>query len=186
MLKKGIIVQCSRDTGDFISTIFVIPKSDVSYRMMLNLKRLYKPVEYHHFKIDSLLSAARMMRFNYYMCTFDVKDAYYCVKMSEFYTKYLEFRWKGKHFAFQCFPNGLSSAPRLFTKIMKAAFLHLRTSGHESVVYIDDAFLKAITFQSCCENVEATVKLLVDLGFIIHPEKSQLLPSQEIVFLGFI
>ena len=32
----------------------------------------------------------------------------------------------------------------------------------------------------------ASVKLITNLGFFIHPEKSKLFPSQMIEFLGFI
>ena len=32
----------------------------------------------------------------------------------------------------------------------------------------------------------ATIKLLQDLGFVIHPEKSVLIPTQKLTFLGFV
>jgi hypothetical protein len=37
----------------------------------------------------------------------------------------------------------------------------------------------------CRENVRATVNLLTKLGFVLHPEKCNLVPSTEIKFLGF-
>ena len=51
--------------------------------------------------------------------------------------------------------------------------------------YIDDIYLKADTYQSCCESVTACVQLLNKLGFVIHPEKSILTPTKSLEFLGF-
>ena len=42
------------------------------------------------------------------------------------------------------------------------------------------------TFEECFDTVQNTVKLLHELGFVIHPDKSVFMPSQNIVFLGFI
>ena len=42
------------------------------------------------------------------------------------------------------------------------------------------------SLQLCQNNVWATDKLLWDLRFHIHPDKSVLIPSQKLEFLGFI
>ena len=84
------------------------------------------------------------------------------------------------------FPNGLSSCPRQFTKLMKPVYSTLRKQSFESVAYLDDSFLKAATFSECANNVKASVTLLKSLGFVIHPDKSVLLPTQKLTFLGFV
>ena len=53
------------------------------------------------------------------------------------------------------------------------------------MTYIDDSLLKSDTFSECQDNILDTVKLVDDLGFTIHPEKSVLFPTQEIVFCWF-
>ena len=83
-------------------------------------------------------------------------------------------------------PNGYGSAMRIFTKISKVPFGHLRSQGHNSVVYVDDSYLQGDTYQSCLANILDNIKLLRELGFVIHPDKSVLTPSQTIVFLGFV
>ena len=40
--------------------------------------------------------------------------------------------------------------------------------------------------EECKKTVIATVKLFTKLGFQVHPDKSNLFPSHEIHFLGFI
>jgi len=42
------------------------------------------------------------------------------------------------------------------------------------------------TFEDCLHNTKKTVSLLRKLGFTIHTEKSVLMPTQEIIFLGFV
>ena len=41
-------------------------------------------------------------------------------------------------------------------------------------------------YQSCLANILDTIKLLKELGFLIHPDKSVLTPSHTIVFLVFV
>lgn len=79
---------------------------------------------------------------------------------------------------------GLSSAPRIFTKIMKAVF-SLRKLGLSIISYIDDCLLQGDTCESCLRNVDQTVKILDSLGITIHPSKSVFQPSKQIVFWGF-
>ena len=47
-LKKGIIVESTHERGEFISNIFLRPKKDGSFRMILNLRELNKFVMHYH------------------------------------------------------------------------------------------------------------------------------------------
>ena len=85
-----------------------------------------------------------------------------------------------------CLPNGLSSAPKLFTKITKPLYSHLTLMGHLNSPYIDDVLVLGETKEECRKNVKATFNLSLQLGFVFHPRKSVLEPTQEVVFLGFI
>ena len=42
------------------------------------------------------------------------------------------------------------------------------------------------TFEICLNNIRAAVALLWELGFTIHPENSVLVPTQQIIFSGFV
>ena len=52
--------------------------------------------------------------------------------------------------------------------------------------YIDDSYLQGNTIQNCQNNIQKTVNLFTSLGFLVHPEKSVLVPTQKLKFLGFI
>ena len=187
MLDKQIIeLVHSLQPGAFVSNIFPRLKKDGNLRIILNLKELNKCVTYRHFKMQTLQAAIRLMKQNCFMASIDWKDAYYSVSIDKQYRKYLCFQWNGQMYQFTCLPNGLASAPRLFTKLTKPFFAKLRTLGYQNSSYIDDAFLVAETNDICEQNVLATVQLSINSGFVVHPEKSVFKPTQELVYLGFI
>ena len=153
--------------------------------MILNLKELNSFVEYEHFKMESLRSVTDMMTPNCYMASIDIKDAYYTVPIALEHQKYLRFAWWDTLYQYTCLPNGLSSAPQIFTKIMKPVFQTLRKQGHMSSSYIDDCYLQGETYNECADNVDVSTSRLKQLGFFPHEEKSQMVPTQQITYLGF-
>ena len=185
LASQNIIQKVEHCEGEFISSIFLRPKKDGTFRMILNLKNLNETVEYQHFKMDTLKSALNIVTKNCYFGSCDLSQAYYCCPIHPDHQKYLRFIWKGNLYQFNCFVNGLAEAPRKFTKIMKVAFSELRKMGHSNVHYIDDSLLTAESYEDCVQNITDTVHMLDDLGFTIHPKKSVLYPAQNVTFLGF-
>ena len=186
LITKGAIIESTKESDDFISTIFLRPKKDGTHRMILNLKQFNENVVYHHFKMDTLDHAIQLMRPGCHMASVDLKDAYYTVPICKSHQKYLKFCFDGKFYQYTCLPNGLASAPRIFTKLLKPVYSTLRSMGHVSSAYIDDSYLQGDTYNECYKNVVDTVRLFSKLGFCIHPEKSIFEPTQRLVFLGFI
>ena len=185
MLDNKIIVPCEHEEGEFLSPIFPVPKPDGSTRIILNLKRFNKSVEYLHFKMDTIKVVLANVTKGCYMASLDLKSAYHSVSIAEDYRKYLRFEWE-RLYQFTCYPNGLGPCPRKYTKLMKVPLSYLRELGIFIVGYIDDFFLKGHDTQKCYDAMVAAISLLQSLGFTIHPEKSQLEPSQLILFLGFL
>ena len=142
LLLKGVLRESHSETGEFVSTIFLRPKYDGSFRMILNLKQFNKWVEYHHFKMDTLDTVTRMMKPGCFMASVDLKDAYYTVPILSDHQKYLKFMFNGTLYQYTCLPNGLSSAPRIFTKLLKPVYSTLHNKGHLSSGYIDDSYLQ--------------------------------------------
>ena len=184
---KGIIVESTHSQGEYVSSIFLrLKKNGVDYRMILNLKEQNKFIVYRHFKVDSLKTVTDLMTQGCYMASVDIKDAYYTVSIATEHQKVLKFRWWDKSYENTCLPNGLASAPRIFTKLLKPVFNILRQNGYLPSSNIDDCYLQGATYGECHDNVQETVRLLGDLGFAIHNEKSVLIPSQVLTFLGFV
>ena len=121
-----------------------------------------------------------------YIAKIDIKDAYYSIPILPEHQKYLKFFFRGKLYQFTCLPNGLSSGPRKFTKLLKPTLSFLRKLLIAIAAYIDDLFTCSSSFKKCEFNVKRCVEVLDSLRFIVHPEKSVSVPTKCIEYLGFI
>jgi len=126
-LQKGIIKFSVPEDGQVISPIFTRPKKDGSHRVIFNLKRLNETVSHHHFKMATLETAIQLVKPLCYMTSIDLKDAYYSIPIASEHQKFLKFVWRNQLYAFSSLPMGLTSSPRIFTKVMKPVFATLRT-----------------------------------------------------------
>ena len=143
LLHKGVIVKANHSEGKFISDIVCRPKKDGSHRLILNLKNLNHFVEYHHFKMETFQNVPQLIKPHCWMAVIDLRDAYYSVPICRKDRRYLRFQLNGALYEFVCLPNGLSSAPRIFTKLLKPVFSKLRSEGVLLIGYIDDIILIA-------------------------------------------
>ena len=87
LLNKKVLEECPSEQGEFISRIFLRPKRDSTHRMILDLSRLNKHLEYHHFKMEGLKTVKDLVTPGCYMSTIDIKDAYYSVPIHKSYQK---------------------------------------------------------------------------------------------------
>ena len=184
--QKGVIVETNHTQGEFISNVFLRPKPDGNYRLILDLTELNKQVEYQHFKMFSLNTAIDLITPGAFMASVDLRDAYYTIPVNISHRKYLRFIWGQTLYEFTCLPNGLSPAPRMFTRVLKPIFAELASRGHTMFPYIDDSFIIADTEKQCKEAVQDLCTLLEKTGFILHKEKSVLQPTTRLKFLGFV
>ncbi|CAG2198200.1 unnamed protein product [Mytilus edulis] len=184
-LHKKVIEPVIHQYGEVLSSIFIRPKADGSFRLILNLSNLNEHLEYKHFKMETFKSALELVKNKNFFAKLDIKDAYYSLGIKKEDRKFLRFTWKGQLYQFTAMPNGLSPAPRIFTKLLKPVLSSLRKEGYVNCAYIDDILLVGDTYEECLNNVQETMKLFDSLGFTIHKEKSVVVPAQNIEFLGF-
>ena len=124
------------------SPIFVRPKVDLKqFRVIFYLKALNQFVAYHKFKMETVESAIKLMSKCGYMSSMDLRDAYYSIPIAPEFRKYLRFIWREQMSQFTALPMGLSSSPRIFTKVLKPVFATFRCLfGYSCLGYIDDSF----------------------------------------------
>ena len=183
---KNVIERCEHTKGEFISNIFTRPKKNGKLRLILDLSDLNESVAYQHFKMDNIESTVLLLTPDCFMASIDLQDAYYSVPIHPSSRKYLRFFWNGELWQYKALPNGLSSAPRLFTKLLKPVFATLHEQGHTVLGYLDDTIIVGKSYAKAKEAVNATTTLLTSLGFLVHPDKSVLEPAKELRFLGFM
>ena len=115
LLSKETILECFKEAGDFVSTVFTREKKDVTFRAILNLKYLNDFVQYQHFKMESLLDVFRIIKPNAWMANVDIKDGFFTVPIHESYQKYFNFEWKDKVYKSVEMQNGYSDAKMTIT-----------------------------------------------------------------------
>ncbi|KAK3881370.1 hypothetical protein Pcinc_014187 [Petrolisthes cinctipes] len=184
-LNKKIVERCEAGVSPgFFSNVFPTFKKDGSARVILNLKELNNYVKYSHFKMDSIKDVIQLVHPSSYFVTVDFKDAYYSVHVKPKDRKWLRFSWHNETFQFTCLPQGLSSAPRIFTKLLKPVLSHLRKLGITVCCNIDDCIFIADSDKELIDNVRYAVQLFDLVGLTVNLNKSVLVPTQEIEFLG--
>ena len=124
--KRSLSEGKTRDRRVCIQYFLREKREKGKYRMILNLKHLNKFVEKQHFKMDTLQTTLALVTPECTFMSFDFSDAYYSCSVFYPHRKYLRFTFEGQLYEFTCVPNGLTLAPRFFTKIMKVALTYLR------------------------------------------------------------
>lgn len=186
-LQQEVIEPCEgKITPCFYSNVFPVIKKDGTARVILNLRDLNPFVKYSHFKMDSIKDVIHLIQKNCYFMTVDFKDAYFSVPVKLEDRKWLRFRWDNQDFQFTCLPQGLSSAPRIFTKLLKPVFSHLRKLGIAVSCYIDDCIFLATSESELIDNVRYALQLFDELGLTVQVKKSVLVPTQVVEFLGIV
>ncbi|WAQ97754.1 POL-like protein [Mya arenaria] len=175
------------EPDEYVSNIFYRPKKDGKIRVILNLKHFNVDfMEHTHFKMETLRNAVNAMKKKCYFGSVDLSEAFFSIAVRSEDRKFFRFWFNGKKYQFRALVMGLTSAPRVFTKIMKPVFGTLRKQGHISTAYIDDSCLQGDTYVKCERNIFDTIELMDSLGLTVYPSKSSLIPSRQITFVGFI
>lgn len=86
-------------------------------------------MEYDLFKRENLTYALELNQKNDYLSSVDLNDAHFSVCVHPDFKKFLTFSWNGKFYRFVVLPFGLTSCPRIFTKILKPVYAFFRENG---------------------------------------------------------
>ena len=111
----------------FYSRLFLVPKSDGTFRPILDLKRLNLYLDIPTFKMETLFSIITALQPQEWITKIDLKDAYHHIPVQMNIRKYFRFVIAGKPHQFRVLPFGLSTAPREFTKILAPVVQLLRS-----------------------------------------------------------
>ncbi|KAM9974261.1 hypothetical protein ACTFIR_012782 [Dictyostelium discoideum] len=134
--------------------------------------------------MEGIKNLPSMVKQGYYMVKLDIKKAYLHVLVDPQYRDLFRFVWKGWHYRWKTMPFGLSTAPRIFTMLLRPVLRMLRDINVSVIAYFNDLLIVGSTKEECLSNLKKTMDLLVKLGFKLNMEKSVLEPTQSITFLG--
>ena len=166
MVDKGIIEKAAHEPNEILSNIFTRPRKDGTRRIILNLGEFNKHISYYHFKIDSLTTIIKLIDKNCFMACIDLKDEYYSIPIKQSDRKYLKFQWNNTLYQYTCLPNGLSSVPQKFTKILKPPLAFLHTQEHIISGHLDDFYLQGKTPETVARMSLPQLHCLRDFDYL--------------------
>jgi ribonuclease HI len=188
LLISGII-QEQMEKPFVVNPLTVSVNSSGKCRLILDLRHVNQCIDKQKFKIEGISNALQLLIKDGFMYKFDLKSGYHHVEIHDQHHKYLGFSWnfgeQDRYFEFTCLPFGLSSAPYLFTKLLRPLVKHWRSKGFKSIVYLDDGWGIAEDFLTCARIAREVQEDLSAAGFVINENKSDFNPTQVIKWLGF-
>ena len=185
-LSSGTIAVIDPQDTDIVSRVFTVPKPDGSHRMIIDLSKLNMNVNKVSFRMEDKETIKDLIHRNDYLASIDLKNAFHLISLHEDSKRLTAFEFEGIRYCFQVLPFGLTSSPRIFSKVLKPVISYLRSLGIKITHYLDDILICSSSYSNCLDDIHSTLSLLQSLGFIINFKKSTLIPSRTIEHLGFI
>ena len=184
-ISKKIIEPVSSRSPGLCAAFFGVPKKDTDeLRGCWDGRKLNDFVVYEHFKMEGLQTVRDLLQPGDFMTKVDISDAYPHILIPQEMRHLFRFVWQGQLYQYRSLCFGLSSAPRVFTKLMKPVVDYIRSMGIRCVIYLDDILIMARSPGESRRHTQLVLDLLRYLGLLVKPSKVVAEPSQLIEFLG--
>ena len=160
LLKKAVTRTTGLEGPLFLSSFFLAPKKNNTWRPILNLKPLNADyIKPQRFRMETLAVIIPHLRRGMWAASIDLMDAYLHIPIAPASQRYLAFSYRGRSYKFTALPFGLSMSPRVFTRVAGAAVAELRRRGVTLFMYIDDWLILGNSESQCRNNVNETISL---------------------------
>ena len=190
LLVSGRIVQVPQNQLIVINPLSVaIQQNKGKKRLILDLRYVNKHIYKQKIKFDDWRTGLIYFQKPSYFTKFDLKSGYHHLDIFRDHQPFLGFAWptadeKRKYFMFTVLPFGLSSAPYIFTKLVRPLVKHWRAQGISSIVYLDDGIDMEGNLVTSEHNSTIIQSDLHSSGFLPNQDKCVWQPTQEIDWLG--
>ena len=186
-MKEGAIIIVKPSPDQFVSHIFPVAKRTLGeFRIILDLSELNKFIQKLSFKMGSYYSIMSLISRGDFLISIDLADAYHAIAINPLFQRFLTFIFLNVYYQYTCLPQGLTSSPRIFTKVVKTILVYLRSFAIKIAAWLDDFLLAASSAELVTSQGEFTIRTFQELGFIPNLEKSQLTPAQKINHVGLV
>ena len=177
LIVKGAVELAPLPSPGFYSRLFVVWKTSWSWRPVIDLS---------HFQMETIQSALLSVRQGDWMASIDLKEAYLQVPVHPDSRHFLRFVYKDRVFQFNALCFGLSTAPQVFTRVMAPVSAILHSIGIRMRRYLDDWLVQSSSQASLLRDLQTVLQLCHELGIVVNPQKSNLVPSQVVQYLGVV
>ncbi|XP_067650901.1 uncharacterized protein [Haliotis asinina] len=191
LVSKGAVQEIPLQdlTPGFYSPVFVRPKRNSGkWRLIHDLKEFNSSYleQPPYFRLLTVPSAMRLLEPSDYMVSLDLQDAYLHIPIHLADRRYLRFVLGGRHFQWNVLPFGISSAPWLFTRVTQPIVQFLHELQVQFLMYLDDGFAHNPSPSILEAQQDLVIHLLRRLGWLVNLEKSDLVPTTSLQYLGAI
>jgi ribonuclease HI len=186
LVSNFAVEKLAKSTPGFYGRLFVVPKSTGGWRPVLDLSTLNQFLQRIPFRMETPSSIRAAIRQDDWATSLDLTEAYFHILIHKKYRKFLRFTWKGQVYQFRTLPFGLSLAPWVFSRIVRALVRFIRSKGIRIHSYLDDWLIPATSYNGNLRNTKFLLQVARRLGFHFNMAKSDLIPKQEFVFLGML
>ena len=127
-----------------VSPIGVVPKprSD-KFRLVMNMRYVNNFLSKRVFKFEGLLDLADIAERGDQSVSYDLKSGYYHVGLHPASRRFVGIQWEGLYYEYTCLPFGLSTAPWVFSKVMRELVMYWKRGGVRLLPYLDDLYFPA-------------------------------------------
>ena len=178
---------------EFTSPLSVAYNSKGKKRLILDLSYLNHFIWKEKIKFDDLRIFENFIDSDSkaFLFKFDLKSGYFHVDIHKDFQKYLGFSWifkdgRKKYFQYTVLPFGLTSAPFIFTKIVRVLIRYWRSFSIKIACFIDDGLAIEYSKEKATQNSSFVKNSLQLSGFVDNSEKSQWDPLTRVEWLGTV
>ena len=172
------------DSPGFYSPLFLRPKTDHGWRIIINISELNRHLVYKRFRMETINTVRQSLKQGMVAFTLDLKSAYSHIPIHPSSRKYLRFFWKGQAYQFRALPFGIAVAPQLFSFIVSQVAKFFHRSGVPSHFYLDDWQFFELLRHLLASNQPGILHTIQLLGWIINFEKSALAIQSRSIYIG--
>ena len=169
-----------------VNPLSVSVQSGGKKRLILDLRHVNKCLSKKKIKYEDWNIALAYFEQNAYMFSFDLKSGYHHIDIYTDHQTYLGFSWRclnsrsTSFYVFTVLPFGLSTAPHIFTKVVKPLEKHWRYMGICIAIFLDDGWSTNKSSDQCDFDAKSVRTDLISAGFVPNEEKSYWDPTQSL------
>ena len=187
LLRSGSVIEVPFEPL-VVNPLGVDTRPSGKQRLILDLRHVNKFLVRDRIKFDDWRDFQQFVRPGGFLFKFDLRKGYHHVDIFPEHQIFLGFSWemgnKRKFYVFTVLPFGLSSAPSLFTKLLRPLVSTWHGQGVKISVFLDDGACIDYTYECAVQSSKMVQGLLNNTGLVINEEKSEWEPTQKMTWLG--
>ena len=185
-IAKGAVELAPLPSPGFYSRLFVVWRTSGSWLPVIALSHLNRFVDVSPLQMGTIQSVLLSVRQGDWVASIDLKEAYLQVPVHPASRHFLRFMFWDTVYQFKALCFDLSTAPQVFTRVMAPVSAILHSMGIRMRRYLDDWLVQSSSRESFLGDLQTVLHLCHELGIVVNPQKSNLVPSQVVQYLGVV